>query len=67
MCYRITSPEILLSLLEHCSFETMLLKNTFGCMQRLKIANTLICTLYKSWIARFKIQNDWMDSVYGQV
>ena len=39
-----------------CSFVTMLIKNIFGFMQRLENStNTIICTLYQSWIVRFKI------------
>ena len=41
-----------------CNFETTLGKITFGFMQRLEQStNTIISTLYQSWIARFDIWN----------
>ena len=48
-----------------CSFETMLRKTIFGFMQRLENStNTIICTLYQSWIVRFEIWNSWIESLY---
>ena len=43
------------------NFETTLRKNTLGFMQRLEQStNTIINTLYQSWIARFDIWNSWI-------
>ena len=51
-----------------CSFKKMLRKNIFGFMQRLENStNTIICTLYQSWVVRFKIWNCWIDSLYVPV
>ena len=48
-----------------CNFETTLRKNTFGFMQRLEQStNTIITTLYQSWIVRFDIWNTWIKSLY---
>ena len=50
-----------------CSFETMLRKTIFGFMQRLEnitTSNIIICTLYQSWIVRFKIWSSWIKSLY---
>ena len=41
-----------------CNFETTLRKNTFGFMQRLEQStNSIISTLYQSWIVRLDIWN----------
>ena len=46
------------------NFETTLGKNTFRFMQRLEQStNTIISTLYQSWIARFNIWNSWTKSL----
>ena len=48
-----------------CNFETTLRKNTFGFMQRLEQStNSIISTLYQSWIVRFDIWNSWIKSLY---
>ena len=48
-----------------CSFETALRKNTFGIMQRLEQStNSIISTLYQSWIVRFDNWNSWIKSLY---
>ena len=48
-----------------CNFETALRKNTFGFMQRLEQStNSIIITLYQSWIVRFDIWNSWIKSLY---
>ena len=48
-----------------CNFETTLRKNAFGFMQRLEQStNTIITTLYQSWIVRFDIWNTWIKSLY---
>ena len=48
-----------------CNFEITLRKNTFGFMQRLEQStNSIISTLYQSWIVRFDIWNSWIKSLY---
>ena len=48
-----------------CNFETTLRKNTFGFMQRLEHStNSIISTLYQSWIVRFDIWSSWIKSLY---
>ena len=48
-----------------CNFETTLRKNTFEFMQRLEQStNSIISTLYQSWIVRFDIWNSWIKSLY---
>ena len=48
-----------------CNFETTLRKNTFGFMQRLEQStNSIISTLYQSWIVKFDIWNSWIKSLY---
>ena len=48
-----------------CNFETTLRKNTFGFMQMLEQStNSIISTLYQSWIVRFDIWNSWIKSLY---
>ena len=48
-----------------CRFETMLRQTIFGFMRRLeKSTNTIICTLYQSWIVRFEIWNSWIGTLY---
>ena len=50
---------------ENLNFETTLRKNTFGFMQRLEQStNSIISTLYQSWIVRFDIWNIWIKSLY---
>ena len=48
-----------------CNFEPTLRKNTFEFMQRLEQStNTIVSTLYHSWIVRFNIWNtcSWIKS-----
>ena len=55
-------PDIIFACLNLCYKKAYTL---YGFMQRLESStNSIICTLYNSWLIRFEILNHWLKSLY---